>query len=103
MYNSDIICVYFITATHSDFILVRINFFNTEEGYDFLLIGEGDNSADRSSILATLTGNPKLQALTSSNSKLWLTFTTDSSVETHGYELEIKRLAVDLINGRTNI
>ena len=97
-YNNDALCVYTIVTSQNDPILVRILFFDTEEGYDFLLIGEGDNPADWDSMLAKLTGKSKLRTLLSSKSQLWLTFTTDSSGTATGYEVEINVIANDLLD-----
>ena len=99
-YNNDVLCVYTIVTSQNDPILVRILFFDTEEGYDFLLIGEGDNPADWDSMLAKLTGKSKLRTLLSSKSQLWLTFTTDSSGTATGYEVEINVIANDLLDSR---
>ena len=99
-YTNDVLCVNTVTTSQNDPILVRILFFDTEEGYDFLLIGEGNNPTDWDSILAKLTGKSKLRTLLSSESQLWLTFTTDSSGTATGYEVEINVIAYDLVSGK---
>ena len=99
-YQNDVTCVYFITTFETSHIYLQITHFDLETGYDFLLIGYGDNPSDANSILAKLTGQPKLRTLTSSDSQLWIIFITDSSGVRSGYTIEFELLDEQFIAGK---
>ena len=67
---------------------MRIQYFDLETDYDFLIIGSGDDPSDSKSVLARLTGNPKLRTLTSTD-QVWLGFMTDSSGIATGYIIDV--------------
>ena len=64
-----------------------------ERGYDFLIVGEGDNSADDDSVMARLTGIPKLRKMTSGGSKIWMKIATDRTGTRRGFKIRMKRVA----------
>ena len=56
-YPNNFLCEWFITASDEDtVILVHVNFFDIERGYDFLRFGNKHNVRNRSSLIAELTG-----------------------------------------------
>ena len=88
LYQKDTTCFFQIKSTSSAHISMRIQHFDLETDYDFLTIGSGDNPSDSKSVLARLTGNPKLRTLTSTH-QVWLVFTTDSSGIATGYTIDV--------------
>ncbi len=99
-YPNSIICIFTIYTTESQtLILLRIIQFDLELGYDFLLVGFGQDANDDNTVLAKLTGKPKLRTLASSNSFVWLKFLTDPSRSAEGYEIDVKLIQEANIHG----
>ena len=99
-YPNNIVCVYTIFTTESRvLILLRMIQFDLELGYDYLLVGFGQDTNEDNAILAKLTGKPKLRTLASSNSFVWLKFLTDVSRGAKGYEIDVKIIQEGNIHG----
>ena len=102
-YRSNTNCFYAVTTSTTYRLLVRIYHFDLEEGFDFLFIGYGDNPSDSSSILAGLTGTPKLRALTSLDNHVWFSFITDASGIASGYRINVTRISHGFLQGRIQL
>ena len=96
-YQNDVLCVYFISSSlDSDNILLRIEEFNLELNFDFLIIGYGDDPSDSSTELVKLTGHPKLRTMLVEDA-VWLAFVTDPSGVESGYKINIKIISDESI------
>ena len=103
-YPNNIVCAYTILTTKSRvLILFRIIDFDLELGYDYLLVGFGQDTNDYNTVLAKLTGKPKLRTLASNNSFVWLKFLTDPSRGAKGYEIDVKLIQEGNIHGNNNL
>ena len=60
-----------------------------ETGFDFLTIGDGDDSMSSGSVVARLTGKIKLQTLTSSRIDMWIQVTADRTGADKGFNFEL--------------
>ena len=89
-YRNDILCVYSIFVSEDAFTVLQITHFDLEKDYDYLVVGYGDNPSAISSLLAKLTGKPKLRTLTSTYQHTWVSFVSDSSGVSSGYDIIIK-------------
>ncbi len=88
--NNNILCLYYVTDSNDAARkLLRINHFDFELDYDFLIIGYGDVSTDKSTELAILTGQPKLRTIVSPGN-VWLTLVTDSSGPAIDYNIDFR-------------
>ena len=72
-----------------DIIWVKFIAFDLERGYDFLQIGDGDDSSDESSLIGSFTGRLKLHVLSSNEFRLWIVIATDSSGISQGFHVEL--------------
>ena len=98
-YRSNTNCFNAVTTSTTYRLVVRICHFDLEDGFDFLFIGYGDNPSDSSSILAKLTGTPKLRALTSLDNHVWFSFITDASGIASGYSINVTRISHGFLPG----
>ena len=99
-YANDVVCVYSITMTsRDDLFVLRIIHFSLEKDFDFLVIGSGKDSSKSDSILVMLTGKPKLRTLASADPDIWLTFLSDLSGQSSGYQLTLRLYPENLIDG----
>ena len=89
-YRNNILCVYTIFVPEVALTILKITHCNLEKDYDFLVVGYGGNPSDINSILAKLTGKPKLRTLTSSDHHTWVSFVSDSSGVSSGYDIIIE-------------
>ncbi len=91
-YPSNLRCIWIIIAEDVPRILVEIESFSLERGYDFLTIGEGDYSSQSNSVLARLTGKIKLQKFVTSEDKMWMQMVTDSSGVDSGFMMIFRNI-----------
>ncbi len=91
LYRNDLICRWIVTAIDAieDIIWVKFITFDLERGYDFLQIGDGDDSSDESSLIGSFTGRLKLHVLSSNEFQLWIVIVTDSSGISQGFHIEV--------------
>lgn len=73
------------TASGQLKLLLSLHYIRTEEGYDYLTIGDG--AVTNQNALLTYSGGPVTNGLRvlSNNCSLWLTFITDYSVTDAGF------------------
>ena len=79
-------------VTHTDeeiIVMLRFIKFDLERGYDFLYIGNGDDSTDESSIIHDFTGVLNLRSLTSIDLALWMIFDSDRSGSRPGFHIQV--------------
>ncbi|XP_072033271.1 CUB and sushi domain-containing protein 3-like [Amphiura filiformis] len=91
-YRNDLICSWTVFATDDTNVLLEVVYFQMEHGYDFLMIGNGQNPGDAMSTFAALTGNIKIRTLTSSGQSVWLTIVTDGTGSRTGFHVHIRRV-----------
>ncbi|XP_072020845.1 low-density lipoprotein receptor-related protein 12-like [Amphiura filiformis] len=91
-YDSNLHCVWYIHGLEeSAKVVVHIQDFEMENGYDFLIFGNGDDSSLRTSAIATLTGTTHLTSLTASQSEMWIKMITDPYIGYKGFRLLIQQ------------
>ena len=102
-YVTNIVCLYRVIASDDpDQILLRINHFDLELDYDFLIIGHGDGlTPDKSTELVVLTGQPKLRTIVSPGN-VWLTLITDSSSFATGYNIDFRIIDEESLEGKSD-
>ena len=102
-YGNNILCVYTIVVSEIALTIIQITHFDLEEDYDFLLVGYGDNPSDFNKVLAKLTGKSKLRTLTSSDHHTWVSFVSDSSGVSSGYDIIIEIKSGNTFHGTVHI
>ncbi len=101
-HEKNIICVYYVTGSNDlDRIWLRINHFDLELDYDFLIIGYGDDPSNKSTELVMLTGQPKLRTIVSPGN-VWLTLITDSSSFATGYNIDFRIIDEESLEGKSD-
>ncbi|XP_072018523.1 CUB and sushi domain-containing protein 3-like [Amphiura filiformis] len=88
-YRDDLICLWTVYGRESRYIVIAILDFQMERGYDFLTIGNGEDSTSRASIVAKLTGDIKLRTISSSRLSMWLQVAADRTGTGKGFNIEI--------------
>lgn len=92
-YDNDILCTWTIFATGNRHVLMSIEEFQLEEGFDFLTVGNGDTSSLGSeSTIAELTGRIKLRSITSVEDSLWVKFATDHTGTEKGFAVNFTQI-----------
>ena len=71
-------------------ILIAIIDFEMERGYDFVIIGEGEDPSDASTRIARLTGTIKLRRMTSQGAELWIQVVSDRTGTRRGFHFRIQ-------------
>ena len=92
-YRNELICEWIVNAAGGRRIIVDIIDFDMENKYDFLIVGNGENSAIKSSVIARLTGETRLRTLTSAEDTIWLKVASDRTGTGRGFEIELTRTA----------
>ena len=90
-YRNELICEWIVSAAGGRRIILDIIDFDMENKYDFLIVGNGDNSAIKSSNIARLTGKTKLRTLSSTEDTMWLKVASDRTGTGRGFEIELTR------------
>ena len=90
-YRNELICEWIVNAAGGRRIILDIIDFDMENKYDFLIVGNGDNSAIKSSSIARLTGKTKLRTLSSTDDTMWLKVASDRTGTGRGFEIELTR------------
>ncbi|XP_072016513.1 uncharacterized protein [Amphiura filiformis] len=99
-YSSDLDCQWVIIADNKKYeslILARLQFFELENGFDYLAVGNG--RVARKNAIAELTGVLKVRTITSSTSSMWFALKTDSTGNKLGYRLELEHIRVSAVGG----
>ena len=91
-YGNDIICVWTVIATDDTKVLVEFISFEMERGYDFFILGNGEDPGQSSSVIGRLTGNVILRTLTSDGSDMWMKLVTDGTGTRRGFHIDIRRI-----------
>ncbi|XP_072018381.1 uncharacterized protein [Amphiura filiformis] len=94
-YPPDLNCQWIIVAdnkTYEPLIVARVKFFELENDYDILTVGNGQVA--RVDTIAMLTGVLKVRAITSSTSSMWFALETDNVGNKMGYRLELEQIPV---------
>lgn len=81
--NTD--CEWLIAPDTTTFITLIFNSFATEEGHDFLSIYDGEN--DSAPLIGTFSGHNLPPPVTTTGDKVYLRFTTDSTVQDLGWSI----------------
>ncbi|XP_072030432.1 uncharacterized protein [Amphiura filiformis] len=93
LYRNEILCTWTVSATGSRHILLMIDTFLLEDGFDFLSVGNGDSSAVGSeSTIVKLTGKIKLRTITSLLESMWLQFATDRTGRAKGFNVNFTQV-----------
>ena len=92
-YRNELICEWIVNAAGGRRIILDIIDFDMENRYDFLIVGNGENSAIKPSLIARLTGETKLRTLTSTEDTMWLKVASDRTGTRRGFEIELTRTA----------
>ncbi|XP_077981827.1 cubilin-like [Glandiceps talaboti] len=87
-YDNNEFCEWIIQADPTRSILVNVRSFHTEDQYDWVDMGSGDDSTNRTTMLKHMTGHyPSHQFSTLAN-EMWVTFISDGSVTRQGFSIE---------------
>ena len=79
-----------ITDTDDEVIVIlRFIKFDLERGYDFLSIGNGDDSTDEASLIYDFTGILSLRLLASKSLAVWMVFDSDRSGTRQGFHIQV--------------
>ena len=92
MYRNDLICSWTVIATDDTKVLLEVIDLGMEDGYDFLMIGNGLDPGESLSVITSLTGSVKIRTLTSSGHGMWLTIATDGTTTGRGFHINMRRI-----------
>ncbi|XP_070564554.1 cubilin-like [Ptychodera flava] len=92
-YPDNEICKWTVTGPPDQYILMKINDFETEQNFDWLEIGEGANEVDFSTTLYRLSGSRVTGSYATVHNGLWVLFTSDNSITARGFDVTF--VAVD--------
>ena len=101
-YPSNLDCNWVIVAGESLLILVRIHHFEMERNFDHLVVGNGEVVSAPSTI-GSLTGNVKLRTITSSQSAMWMSMTSDNTGSLAGFYFELEQIASTAVIGKSHV
>ncbi|XP_072046284.1 low-density lipoprotein receptor-related protein 12-like [Amphiura filiformis] len=90
-YRNDLVCEWIVRAAGERIIILDIIDFDMENRYDFLIVGNGHNSAIESSTIAKLTGQVKLRTLVSNEAQMWLKVASDRTGTGRGFQIDLTR------------
>jgi hypothetical protein len=82
-YDNDDNCDWTISVPKGEVISLAFTDFETEDGYDHVLVIDGDN--DKDPWLGRFSGSNKPERLTSTGNKMKVLFTSDGSVSAKGF------------------
>jgi hypothetical protein len=91
-YSNNLVCEWSVSASEPRRIVIKIVDFEMEDGYDFLTVGDGENSI-HGSTLVSLTGDIWMNTITSSGSRMWIKIATDMTGVARGFHLNITQIA----------
>ncbi|XP_070534296.1 low-density lipoprotein receptor-related protein 2-like isoform X2 [Ptychodera flava] len=87
-YPDDANCLWIIQHELGGQILLRFHDFQTEENFDFMSLGVGDNSSNPSSVVfRDYSGSKTPPPFISSEDTVWIKFRSDSSNQQKGFSL----------------
>ena len=84
-YQNGVSCAFLITIANASRITVKFNYFNLEDGYDFLEVYDGANWT--SELIGLYTGTDIPAPFASSSNSIYMIFTSDYSVISKGFSL----------------
>ncbi len=88
-YRNDLLCEWYVRTIGTTLVEINIIEFDMENGYDFLIIGQGE--AKNRGEMAKLTGQVKLKRLTSEVAQVWMRLATDKTGQRQGFRLGLSR------------
>ncbi|XP_078584717.1 uncharacterized protein LOC144866897 [Branchiostoma floridae x Branchiostoma japonicum] len=83
-YNTYETCEWTITVPEGSVVLLTIDSFHLEEGYDYLTIYDGGSDSDTE--LLSLTGETSVHPFTSTSNQMFVRFTSDESETRRGFQ-----------------
>ncbi|XP_070564553.1 cubilin-like [Ptychodera flava] len=93
-YDNNEFCEWIIEAESTRTILTNVRSFITEELYDWVDIGHGTDSTDRSTMIKHMSGLYPTHQFSTGANKVWITFISDGSVTQQGFSIEFSEDAV---------
>ena len=88
-YPTDLLCSWIIVSVEGYRIIVDVLYFELERGYDFLIMGSGDNPSDIASTIGRLTGIIKIRRFASVGDIMWFKFVSDRTGTTRGFDINV--------------
>ncbi|XP_077990120.1 cubilin-like [Glandiceps talaboti] len=89
-YDNSLNCVWTFSTVDGAHLVIRFISFQTEQAYDYLDIGEGLNHLDLSmTTLRHQSGSTAPSDITTTSPNAWITFTSDTSINSVGFEVNI--------------
>ena len=70
-----------------------------EKGFDFVNIGDGEDSSNDESLIASLTGTVKLRTLTSSGDTMWIGIVSDDTGRDSGFHIQLEQIRRSRLRG----
>ncbi|XP_072039208.1 membrane frizzled-related protein-like [Amphiura filiformis] len=98
-YKNNLLCSWVVKADYNLIVLLIITEFHTERGFDFVNVGNGEDSSNLGSLIASLTGNIKLRTLTSNVESMWINIITDDTGASSGFNIQLEQIKRSRIRG----
>ena len=101
-YRNDLVCEWTVSATGTRIITATIENFDMEEGFDFLILGNGERSSGSGSsvsgsgsgVIVRLTGHgSKVRVVTSGEPNMWIKVATDRTGIATGFLIHVSQVA----------
>ncbi|XP_070569906.1 polycystin-1-like protein 2 [Ptychodera flava] len=89
-YTNNLECIWNITTWPGDYLTTHFLDFDTESGFDIVILGNGGNPDNQSSIIAKASGSRPPDDILSSSNKIWLKFVSDSSFGAAGFSMRVQ-------------
>ncbi|XP_072045820.1 uncharacterized protein [Amphiura filiformis] len=90
-YPSNLDCTWVVVAAESLLVVAHIKMLQLETGFDFVTFGNGGESGVAT--IGSLTGSTKLRTITSSESLMWISMSTDDTGNMDGFQFELEEIA----------
>ena len=97
-YSPNLECQWYILADDNLVIVLRIELFNLEKAFDYLSIGDGKVAGKDK--ITRLTGHVTIRTVTSGTSTMWMVFSTDSTGQMSGFNLQIEQIPRGYYDGK---
>ncbi|XP_072029565.1 bone morphogenetic protein 1-like [Amphiura filiformis] len=92
-YPSDLFCFWTVSVPAGRKLSVRVKRFDTEENYDYLSVGHGDDRDDpRSTVIFKHSGSkrPEQREFNSKSNSIWITFRADDWDSKSGFIIKVQ-------------
>ncbi|XP_071940891.1 uncharacterized protein [Antedon mediterranea] len=88
-YENNVNCVWKIMGSENNGIVIQFNKFDVEYGYDYILVGVGDDELDVASIVGRFSGPNLPSKMVVDGNNAWIQLISDDSVTAGGFDLSV--------------